>query len=181
MTMLPSANLLPPRPPGGRRSLGLGLLLGLLLAASWLQQRHQVLLALQQRESQLRAEHAPLALALAQAQAQALQEAQAQQAQAQAQALRARLLQGLSVLEDLAQAQGARLSLVRLDAQGLTVHGQMPLSDLPAWTQSRAWPGSGLGPPQLLELSALAQDQGAGTGGLVRFVVRWPTAQGVTP
>ncbi len=179
MTRMPALNLLPGARSRAGRSAGLGLLLGMLMAAAWLQHRQAALQALLAQEQQLLAERAPLAQALQQAAEQARQQQAAAQAQAAARALQARQLQWLAVLEDLAQAPAARLSLVRLDDQGLTVHARVALPELAAWSQARATPGSGLLAPQWLDLSAPPPGQAGPPG--VQVVVRWPLAQGAGP
>jgi hypothetical protein len=97
-----------------------------------------------------------------------------QAAQAQLERLRlvqAQRLQLLEVLEDLGRSAGPRLSLVRLDEQGLVLHGQARATELQAWSQARTGALAGFQPPELMELVALAEP--GVPAGSVRFVLRW--------
>lgn len=60
----------------------------------------------------------------------------------------------LAMLEDLARASGARLTQLSFDGQVLSVHGRMAPGLLQAWAAARSLPG--LGPPELSELSLVA-------------------------
>ena len=156
------------------RSAVLGALLGALGVALWVQLQQQAV------------EQAQAAAAQAQAELARLQADQAQQAEHARQRQVAGVLLGrvqvaqqgraqlLAVLEELARAPGPRLTLLRLDAQGLRIQGQSEAQALALWMPQRPAAALGLGPPQLAEFMSADGGQAA------RFAIHWPWPAGRT-
>jgi hypothetical protein len=159
-----------PRSVWVRSSLA-GWLSGLLLSLAWAMLARSELEQLRADEARLKAElaQARQAHALAGQQGQRLQASREQQSRLQVAQQRWR--QWLSVLEDLASSEGARLSELRLDGQGLQLQGHIDPAQLQTWALSRPASSWGMGPPQLVELTALAPGERERAA---RFVLRWP-------
>lgn len=151
----------------GRGAL-MGALIGALAGLAGLRQQQLALDAAQAGLAQARAEWAQLQAErdrLAE-QARARQAASALLARVQAaQQGRAHLL---AILDDLGQAPGPVLSLLRLDAQGLRLQGQAEPAQLEGWALQRPSLAVGLGSPELVELMP------APAGPAARFVLHWP-------
>lgn len=149
------------------RTAALGLLVGGVLAGAWGLQERRDLELLQARQARVQAELAQWQAA----QGGPEPRAQADAHMARLQADRQQWLRGVAVLEGLTAARGARLSQLRLDAQGLHLQGQLAAAPLEGWVAALPAGSWGLGHPQLLQFTAPAPG-GAGPG--AQFALRWP-------
>lgn len=157
------------RAPPAARGAFLGMLLGGLLAWTWLETEREDLLALQQQQQSLKAELGPLEAQLMRAKDQSRLAQLRRDEWALQQSWQAARLNLLDSLEALASVQGARLRQLQFEGRVLSVQGLANGTTLRSWVDAvdarlPAW-----APGQLLELYA----EPASVAEPGRFALRW--------